>query len=114
MLVLPSNNEYLRTALRKHQQPHNPFSDFPGAFLIETFENEQPVSNKQPAKQRQFQEPLTDEQVESAKQDAVPEKTRKDTEYCMRLFNSWCESRIESTGILIPSLTEMNEGELSK
>ena len=53
-----------------------------------------------------FAWPFANEEVESQKKNAIPEKTRQDTEYYLCLFNHWRESWIQTMGVSIPMLSE--------
>ena len=76
------------------------------------FETKQPAI--QPAsKRRRFGTPVTNEEVENAKRAAVPPKTWQDTQYCVRMFSAWRESRVEETGTVIPPLIELTEEDLA-
>ena len=92
--------------------------DLPDSLLleaIESFESETEPKLRPKPRARRFAVPLTDEEVESAKKMAIPEKTRKDTQYCVRLFESWRLNCIAETGITIPSITEIGaQGGASK
>ena len=51
-----------------------------------------PATEKRVANQR-FAPPKTKEEIKRARLESIPKKTRQDTEYCVRLWNSWAENR---------------------
>lgn len=58
--------------------------------------------------QSRFGAPKTEEQIELARTESVPKKTRQDTAYCVRLWNAWSKHRCETSEVHIPPLTEMD------
>ena len=45
---------------------------------------------------------------------AVPKKTQQDTQYCIRLWEEWCQHRQSNLGVSIPQLTELQPTELQQ
>jgi len=74
---------------------------------------QQPGHNTTPAHSIRFAQPQTDEEIERARQKAVPAKTVADTKYCVRLFNEWRTHRIQTTEATIPTLTQMTKQHLN-
>ena len=54
-----------------------------------------------------FAKPKSEEEVAVALRNAVPKKTRSDTEYCTRVWKAWRESRIDC-GYDVPAILEMD------
>jgi len=77
--------------------------------------NPVPVPHTSPthsgAKSR-FAPPKTDEEIERARERAVPAKTVADTKYCVRLFDTWREHRMETTTADIPTLADMTKHQM--
>lgn len=61
----------------------------------------------------QFAAPKTDEEISEARVQAVPKKTREDTEYCIRIWESWRSNRI-SHGYIVPSILQMSPQTMSQ
>ena len=61
-------------------------------------------SSLPPQGSSRFAEPKTNDEVAEARKDAVPKKTRQDTEYCIRVFEAWRAYR-NSCGSTLPSTT---------
>lgn len=68
-------------------------------------------SSLPPQDSSRFAEPKTNDEVAEARKDAVPKKTRQDTEYC-RVFEAWRAYR-NSCGSTLPTLLEMDKHTLS-
>ena len=112
----PSDNKWLLTMLQeqlhKWQQDEDSLPLVTNAQLQDL---EDPLVDPKPAvKRTRYARPFTDEEVKCQKKNAIPENTRQDTNYCMRLFNHWRESRTETTGVSIPMLSEMDCSQLSR
>ena len=58
---------------------------------------------------RRFAPPTTDEQVEQAKQAAIPLKTQKDTTWCIKIWRDWAEQRSSVQDITSVTLTELQQ-----
>ena len=54
-----------------------------------------------------FATPKTDEEVVEARLQAVPKKTRQDTEYCVRVWDAWRTNR-NAHGSAVPSLLDVD------
>ena len=65
-----------------------------------------PESLQQSSSSR-FAAPKTNKEIVEARKEAVPKKTRQDTEYCIRVWESWRENRNYS-GSDVPLLLEMD------
>ena len=59
-----------------------------------------------------FAQPMTDEEIESARERAVPAKTVTDTKYCIGLFEAWRKHRMETTNTDIPTIADMTTHEM--
>ena len=59
-----------------------------------------------------FAAPLTDEDIAKKRKNAIPEKTKKDTQYCISVWEAWCKHRRENTSCHIPSLTSITLNDL--
>ena len=55
---------------------------------------------------QRFAPPKSEEEIDRARLEFVPKKTRQDTEYCVRLWNAWAENRRLNTGVTIPPLED--------
>ena len=53
---------------------------------------------------KRFAPPKSKEDIEKARIESIPKKTRQDTAYCVRLWGNWSEYRRVTTGIQVPSL----------
>ena len=51
-------------------------------------------SSKKLRVQHRFADPKSDEEVNNMRSTAVPRKTKADTEYCMRIWDTWRKERI--------------------
>ena len=47
-------------------------------------------SKANPSSSRPFAAPVTEEDIQQAKQNAVPKSTQRNTEYCVRMWEEWC------------------------
>ena len=84
---------------------------------LEEFEGSQTPSDAVPSKaqassSRPFATPVTEADIQHAKQNAVPKSTKRDTEYCTRMWKEWCRSREQSSNCVIPPLCELNKSQL--
>ena len=84
---------------------------------LEEFEGSQTPSDAVPSKAqasslRPFATPVTEADIQHAKQNAVPKSTKRDTEYCTRMWKEWCPSREQSSNCVIPPLCELNKSQL--
>ena len=61
---------------------------------------------------RPFAKPVSTEDIDKAMLGAVPEKTRRDTRYCERMWEEWAEHRATSTGTALPCLKDMTKSQL--
>ena len=61
-----------------------------------------------PAPPTRFAKPKTEKEIQSARQNSIPKKTRQDTAYCFRLWECWSEYRSSSTGIPVPTLSALS------
>ena len=59
-----------------------------------------------------FAAPLTDEDIAKKRKNAIPEKTKKDTQYCISVWEAWCKHRRENTSCNIPPLTSITLNDL--
>ena len=57
---------------------------------------------------KRFAPPKTEEEIEKARIESIPKKTREDTAYCVRLWLSWSDYRTATTGIPVPSLAVLS------
>ena len=62
---------------------------------------QQPATKEGIANQ-QFVQPKSEEELTRACLESIPKKTRKDTEYCVRLWNAWAENRKLNTRVTVP------------
>ena len=98
---------------------------------IESFERQQPrpvTSKYEPPRpltsptptpattnsNRLFAAPKTQQEIADARVSAVPKKTQQDTQYCVRLWEEWCQHRQSNFGVSIPQLTELQPTELQQ
>jgi len=54
----------------------------------------------------------SNEEVASARTDVIPKKTREDTKYCVRIWDSWSEFQSGSTSCVIKPSVELSNSEL--
>ena len=74
---------------------------------LDAFERSTPGPSSRP-----FAAPVSEKDILQAKQRAVPEKTQRDTNYCVRLWDEWCTHRQRATLELIPPLTTLANSQL--
>ncbi len=55
-----------------------------------------------------FSQPVPDDEIVKARMKAIPKKTRQDTDYCVRLWNSWRDNR-RKLGFDVPQLSEVDK-----
>ena len=84
---------------------------------LQEFESSQTHSVAVPSKanpysSRPFAAPVSEEDIQQAKQNAVPKSTQRDTQYCVRMWEGWCRSREQSVNCVIPPLCELNKSQL--
>lgn len=60
-----------------------------------------------------FAHPKSDEEVAIARAAGVPQKTQKDTQYCVNTFKEWRKYRQEQCNTIIPPPREMTKSQLS-
>ncbi|XP_065915625.1 uncharacterized protein KIAA1958-like [Dysidea avara] len=80
---------------------------------IENFEDSNNQETSTASKSRPFGKALSGENIEQAIQSAVPESTRKDTKYCVSMWDEWVVARAKSTGTIIPYLKDITIPELN-
>ena len=112
----PFDDEWLLTTLQ--QQLFAKWQQDEDSLLItnaQLQDLEDPLVDLKPTFKRstRFARPFTDKEVESQKKNAILEKTRQDTEYCLYLFNQWRENLTETMEVSIPMLSEMDCSQLS-
>ena len=59
-----------------------------------------------------FAQPKSEAEIDKAHEESIPKKTREDTAYCVRLWETWAESRSLNTGNQVPPLAQMDTREL--
>ena len=75
-----------------HNQPHPSTSTVQAAPT-----RHQPTSSR-------FAPPISDEDIVQRRKSAVPKKTNKDTKYCTKVWEEWCQYRREYHHSNIPTL----------
>ena len=80
--------------------------------LTSKYETPRPLTSPTPtplttSSNRPFATPKTQQEIADARVSAVPKKTQQDTEYCVRLWEEWCQHRQSNFGDSIPQLTEL-------
>ena len=60
---------------------------------------------------QRFAPPKSEEEIARARLESIPKKTRQDTEYCIRLWNSWAENRKRKTGVTVLPLEDLDNVE---
>ena len=61
---------------------------------------------------RQFTKPVSSADIEKAMQSAIPEKTQRDTRYCVKIWDEWAEHRVSSTSVVLLPLKALNKSQL--
>ena len=56
--------------------------------------------------------PKTDEEIQFARERAIPVKTVADTKYCIGLFEEWRKHRIDTTAVNIPIIINMTKEQM--
>ena len=57
---------------------------------------------------KRFSNPNTEQQVKSARINTIPKKTRDDTASCVQLWMNWAENSLQTTGVLVTTLPELD------
>ena len=60
-----------------------------------------------------FAPPKTSEEIQKGRQNRIPTKTKEDTKYCYKLWESWREYRQSCSAQTIPCLQDMTPTELN-
>ena len=60
-----------------------------------------------------FAPPQSEQQIQGARIDGIPEATKKDTKYCLKIWEQWSKQRHTQTNTPIPPLTTMPTSQLS-
>ena len=60
-----------------------------------------------------FAQPLTDEQIMGARQAGIPQSTKKDTKYCVNIWEEWSKQRQQTTNTTIPPLATMESSHIA-
>ncbi len=63
---------------------------------------------------RPFAKPVSKEDLDKTMQSAVPDKTQRDTRYCVRIWEEWAEHRASSTGAILPPLKDIAQIQLQQ
>ena len=88
-------------------------SDFPEDVIAAFFQDSPPPTTAPPTNKRRFAAPVTSNDVQQAKEAAVPKSTRNDTKWCMKLWDLWSSQRPScSTEAAIPTITALNNDQL--
>ena len=59
-----------------------------------------------------FATPITEEEITEKRKSAIPDKTKKDTQYCISVWEEWREHRRQTTSSTIPPLNSITPSEL--
>ena len=62
-------------------------------------EEPQPPATEKGVANQLFAPPKSEEELQRARLESIPKKTRQDTQYCVRLWNSWAQYRKQNTGV---------------
>ena len=60
-----------------------------------------------------FAPPTTEEEIQRARKERIPHKTRQDTKFCTKVWEAWREEREKTTKQNTPSLEEMNNTDIN-
>ena len=71
---------------------------------------QQPATEEGVANQR-FAPPRSEEELTRARLESIPNKSREDTEYCVRVWNAWAENRKLNTRVTVPPLEDLGDAE---
>ena len=66
-----------------------------------------------PSAARRFAAPKSAAEIETARQNRVPDKTKQDTKYCMKLWSEWRRHRERETRDKMPEIQQMTTSELT-
>ena len=61
---------------------------------------------------QRFAKPTSEEEIIEMRKKAIPEKTVKDTKYCVSIWEEWCKHREQTTSCTIPSLCSITLSDL--
>ena len=61
---------------------------------------------------QRFAKPTSEEKIIEMRKKAIPEKTVKDTKYCVSIWEEWCKHREQTTSCTIPSLCSITLSDL--
>ena len=69
---------------------------------------------QQPASPTRFALPVSDKAIEYAKHAAIPKKTKKQTEWCVKIWRDWSSQRSSAgtSGEQVPNIVEMESAQL--
>ena len=82
------------------------------SLLLQAIENYESSNESASLTTRPFANPVTSGSIEQAIKRAVPESTRKDTKYCVEIWDEWIVNRAKNTGTIIPYLKDITVTEL--
>ena len=82
------------------------------SLLLQAIENYESSNESASLTTRSFANPVTSRSVEQAIKRAIHESTRKDTKYCVDIWDEWIADRAKNTGTIIPYLKDITVTEL--
>ena len=59
-----------------------------------------------------FAQPKSEIEIDKAHKESIPKKTSEDTAYCVRLWDTWAESRSQNTGVQVTPLALLDAQQL--
>lgn len=93
-------------------------ADMVESFFDNSFDESPPTVTTTSAPQvrapPRFAKPRTEEEVQKARNDAVCEKTKQDTKWCVNIWEQWREQRSAATSEAIPSISGENVASLPR
>ena len=97
------------------QEQLQPPAPEPYAFEVIDLDDPSLLECGEPQPQQQLTKPQEcrfgapkNEEIALARKEFVPKRTRQDTAYCIRLWNTWSKYRHDTTKAHIPPLIEMD------
>ena len=92
---------------------NNVLSEDIDSLLLQTIESYEDSNEKASSTiSRPFSDPVSGENIEQAIQNSIPESTKRDTKYCISMWDEWIVNRAKAAGTVIPYLKDITLTEL--
>ena len=99
------------------QQPES-YDILPDDLLLEALKNFEDTETGQsvvtvPCESQRFSAPVSDGELQDYIKQGIPKNTRQQTSWAVKVWKSWRDNRIETTGVEVPELLEMTKENMS-